>query len=195
MHLTDYIIHIDPPHEGCGIFVGNYFITAGHVVDNQANIAIYYKRKKLLLNKDNCIFLSSLNEKTWNTLGNDIAIYKFDSVTSPIEFYQDKVNINDVFNSVSYKVSVKKTDGEINIFSSDNRECIDLIKCEGRVVDLKDNFIVCKMSYPLRSGSSGSPLLLNNKLVGILSGGVESTDICVFQNIESIIKLIENKVD
>ena len=124
MHLTDYIVHIDPPHEGCGIFVGNYFITAGHVVDNQANIAIYYKRKKLLLNKDNCIFLSSLNEKTWNTLGNDIAIYKFDSVTSPIEFYQDKVNINDVFNSVSYKVSVKKTDGEINIFSSDNRECI-----------------------------------------------------------------------
>ena len=51
MKLSDYIIPIGSPCEGCGIFVDNYFITAGHVLELHEDTAIYFRNEKFLLSK------------------------------------------------------------------------------------------------------------------------------------------------
>ena len=65
-----------------------------------------------------------------------------------------------------------------------------LVECKGTVLDIKGNFIACEMSYPLRKGSSGSPIFYKGKLAGILSAGDESREICIFQNAQSIMQLL-----
>lgn len=191
IELNDYIIPIGSPCEGCAVLVGNYLITAGHVLEKSENTTISFKKKKYKLNKDNCVYFSSMNDLSWNILGNDIAVYKLDSINSPIELYKENLLLNDILHSISYKVFVSKIDNDNNVFGWLNTtDHTEIIECNGKVVDIKGNFIACEMSYPLRKGSSGSPIFYKGKLACILSAGDESREICIFQNAQSIMQLL-----
>ena len=55
---------------------------------------------------------------------------------------------------------------------------------ENVVDEIKGNFFSCKMKEAiLGKGNSGSPLLIDNNVIGVLHGGLEQTTICVFQKI------------
>lgn len=191
MKLSDYIIPIGSPCEGCGIFVDNYFITAGHVLELNEDTTIYFRNEKYLLSKTNCVSFTSMNDSSWNTLGSDIAIFKCESIISPIELNKEELHLNDILHSISYKVSVIKNDNDDIPFSwSTSIDYTEVVECEGTVLDIKGNFIACEMSYPLRKGSSGSPIFYKGKLAGILSAGDESREICIFQNAQSIMQLL-----
>lgn len=189
--LNNYVIQIPPPHEGCGVLIGNYFITAGHVLEESENVTITFKGQKYELSKDNCISFNYMNDMSWNIQASDIAIYKLDSINSPIELYTEDVLLNDILHSISYKVFTGKINNKYFIFDSSNEaEHTEIIECNGTVVDIKGHFIACVMDYPLRKGSSGSPLFYKGKLVGILSGGNSAKEICIFQHIKSIMQLL-----
>lgn len=54
----------------------------------------------------------------------------------------------------------------------------------GKVDEIEGNFFTCIMSEVLlREGNSGSPLLIGNKVVGILHAGQPGTTLCAFQKV------------
>lgn len=55
---------------------------------------------------------------------------------------------------------------------------------KGTVDEIEGNFFTCTMcEVLLREGNSGSPLLIGNKVVGILHAGQPDTTLCAFQKV------------
>ena len=136
---------------GCGFFVGPYFLTAGHVIEDMENPSIEVDGKRIYL-KDQ---LGCRNDKTAD--GYDIAVFRIPGVVSPVELCGEDPCKGMVLESVSYEV-----------FEEGNR----YIECEAVVNEIREvNYFCADTTASLKKGSSGSPVFYNGKVAGMMHAG------------------------
>ena len=157
---------------GNGFFVGEYFVTAAHVVAEAHAPYINVNDQEISLDQTNAIIwqimpMGSTEEEYADTDNADVAIFHVPNADSPLQ--------------LSEKLPEPST------ILSCNYHCHSKL-CESQgVVGDKDcflgNFFGCRMTpiHPIEGGSSGSPLIKDNIVYGILHAGHKSDNsICVF---------------
>lgn len=170
--------------EGCGFLIGEYFITSGHVIEKSENPFITIEGKKMQLSAP-LFFKANLN----NSTSYDLAIFSIPAhKNNSLELFEGEIEEGMEFTSYSYKRS---------------ESGYDLIKCEAIAGSYKEgNYFSALTSMNLKSGSSGSPVLIRNKVVGIMTKGnnddydkpINSNipiNLCMFLQFGHIIKLLK----
>lgn len=154
-----YIVpFVDNEVKGCGFFIRDYFITAGHMFEKAESLTIFFNGQYHTFNKCDAIYLKSIKEDTTSELTQDIAIFKFEGVDSPLKLCGHMPYVNTVLTNYSFIPTV----GQLNPF--------DMLITECQVLHTLFNFFECKTDTILKEGSSGSPLIADDVVYGILSG-------------------------
>lgn len=181
--FKQYVLPIisDNYNEGCGVMVGDMFITAGHVISKCENPRIRWNTKNIpLINP--IVFHNNENESE----SYDIAVYTVPSANSPLVLSNVTPEKGDVLKSCSWRT----LGGEY-------------VECNAVVNGLKEgNYFGADTDEQLKSGSSGSPVFLNGDVVGILWAGNCNDDntprcleyslkFCAFLSSKVIIELLE----
>lgn len=85
MNREDYITFIDGgTSDGVGFFVGNLFITAGHVFNEGQTHSIYFGGQRIVLDKNEAIFINYPNGDFFSPEIPDVAIFDCAGVNSPL---------------------------------------------------------------------------------------------------------------
>lgn len=175
--------------QGCGFFVGNYFITAGHVIEeSDSNLSIQYNGKMMILDKNKAIKVCYSKELTDSSNCLDYAIFAVEGVDSPLKLAGYKPKLGNILHCITYDTVVTKDEihGIPTIFA--NKE--QILKKETNAVVREEslgNFFACNTDSILKKGNSGSPLFdSQDKIVGILRGGTEIPECCIFQYTDCI---------
>lgn len=167
---------------GNGFFIEDYFVTAAHVIDEAGNAYINVGNEEKKLSRENAIIWRSMLEKAYeydNLDAGDIAVYRFDGVKSPLKLSESMPNQGDILVSCYYyNETWHQTKGSVG----DNDDWF------------RGNFFGWKTDsdnlHPTEGGSSGSPLLKNNIVYGVLhAGNEEDPSICVFTSASFVKKL------
>lgn len=145
--------------DGIGFFVGNYFVTAGHVVLTGSPF-IFFKGKQYWLEKEKALLLKTLESESTFENGLDIAVFYIEAIDSPLEFSNIPVSVGTELTS---RCSFRH-------YSEEFGEAWSIERIPGRVSHEMGNFFKCDLSRTLHEGSSGSPILLDDKVIGILCG-------------------------
>ena len=167
---------------GNGFFVSDYFITAAHVIAESTAPYINVNNQKIPLEQTNAIVWrimpTELTEEEYASIDiADLAIFHFPDIGSPLH------------------LSEKLPEPSTTLFCNYHYH---YIFCESQcVVGDKDyflgNFFGCRMTpiHPTEGGSSGSPLLKDNIVYGILhAGNKKDTSICVFYSAAHALHLL-----
>ena len=169
----------------CGFFCGNYFITTAHQFIDGEVLTLFVGTVSYKLSKENAVFIEC--EHKDDSL--DLAIFKFENINSPLtinDYY--KPSKGDVLESISHvRIADRVT---------------ELLKCDVTVTAINEgNYFGVESSKLLKPGSSGSPIFLDNKVVGIVAGGNVDDDgtqytkehplnFCAILKSEAIIKVL-----
>lgn len=145
--------------DGIGFFVGNYFVTAGHVVLTGSPF-IFFKGKQYWLEKEKALLLKTLESESTFENGLDIAVFYIEAIDSPLEFSNIPVSVGTELTS---RCSFRH-------YSEEFGEAWSIERIPGRVSHEMGNYFKCDLSRTLHEGSSGSPILLDDKVIGILCG-------------------------
>lgn len=174
--------------DGVGFFVGNLFITAGHVFNEGQIHSIYFNGQRIVLNKNEAIFFNSPNGDIPNPNKPDVAIFNCTGVNSPLVFAEDMPIIGQELTNISRRRVVVDDihSGRSSIFTK--KEVIQMHTCIGKVTHTTD-YCECHTDKILRKGDSGSPLMNGNTVYGVLIAGEPGTPRCVFQSSASIVTL------
>lgn len=187
--MTDYKKYVfetqDDMNYGCGVLVGDMFVTAGHVVAEHPFYAIIEGKKYVFDKKDAILYLWN-EEKASDEGSVDIAVFKVEGVNSPLVFADYIPDIGDCMRSVSYEckegecviednINLKNLSAN-SILKSSTFPYFEINDCKAEVVAFTGNYTICKTDVILKPGSSGSPLIRNNKVFGILHGGTTIAD-------------------
>lgn len=170
--------------EGCGFLIGEYFITSGHIIEKSENPFITIEGNKKQLS-DPLFFEANQNDPT----SYDLAIYSIPTLkNNSLELFEGDIEEGRELNSYSYKR---------------NKSGYDLIECKAIVGSYKEgNYFSALTSMNLKSGCSGSPVLIGNKVVGIMTKGNNDDydkpinsdipiNLCIFLQFGHIIKLLK----
>lgn len=192
----------DDTHESCGVLVGDLFVTAGHVVAEHPFYAIIEGKKYVFDKKDAILYLWN-EEKASDEGSVDVAVFKVEGANSPLTFADYIPSIGDCMRSVSYEckegecviednINLKNL-SENSILKSSTFPYYKINDCKAEVVGVTGNYTICKTDVILKPGSSGSPLICDNKVFGILHGGTNTADECAFLSSKVILdKLNKN---
>lgn len=202
-----------PIFVGNGFFVGDYFITAAHIIaenegiNGQSNPFIIWNDKRIVLSRKNTMIWNMLpTDKDGNRYGyedkslGDVSVFKVDGVNSPFKLSECVPKEGQILRSDFYHKLPQKPD---------NGSVVHPIKCNGiniylwettaKVRGIEDqcgNFFSTTMNppHPIGGGSSGSPLYEGNTIYGILHGGGASIlpEICVFYSSSHLLSLMQN---
>ena len=176
------------PVDGCGVLVGDLFVTAGHVIEHSMVAHVYIDHVDYELRKEDAVYYSFDDKDSLDTNASDVAVFKLEGVTqSPLALAENSPSNDDDLTSISYLHYGKKNPNATSVFDT-TIEVYEKLVCNAKVTELSNNFFVRNMEVQLKPGSSGSPVLDGNKVVGILHGGKDNQ--CVFQSTESIFKFI-----
>lgn len=172
-------------NNGCGVLVGDLFITAAHVVQEH-DFYIFIDGKSIRLRKEEAI----LREYKQAEDGADIAVFRIEGYKSSLEFDTSSPEKGMQLDSISYEHIVESKTSNESIFLNNTKDWYKLIECQATIDELAGNFFQCKTSVILKPGSSGSPVFRNGKVFGILHGGQVGTNLCVYQSSYSILSLM-----
>ena len=167
--------------DGNGVVVGDYLITAAHILDGSKSFELWVDDRYLKVDTDSSL---SFQTPVVNGEGNflDLAIYKLEDLQSPIVFFNG--DLNDVeLKCIAWRHSVD---------TSTNKEVWTPFETDAMFIDKKGNFIECMMSDPLIQGYSGCPLFTNGNLVGILYGSGDEGRTCFFMSGQVIKRNIDS---
>lgn len=145
---------------GMGCFVGNYFITSGHVIGTESKY-IYWNSESIILDPDEAISLQVISKEKDDDSQNDFAVFSMNGINSPLKLSKCLPSIGDVYDCMTF------------VHNNDTSMVDGFIKrviCRGEVLSHYYHFFSCKMDFLLHEGSSGSPLIKENTVWGILSG-------------------------
>ncbi len=172
-------------------FADGYFITAAHVVKQHPNCFINIEGTIIKLS-DIPLVVQGEGDVDKDPDQVDVAIYKY-SVASPLHLSTYKPQQTDLLESHCMAVRYDNTTGRY-YNELDVKKAILLNREEG-------NYFYC--SCFRFGGSSGSPLLIGNQVVGMMHGGdgrttgIESVGLCAFLKIESFLfppdRLVEKR--
>lgn len=185
--IEDYIHPIMDGNDcvGQGFEADGFFITAAHVVKDYPNCYVMIGERKVPLGN----YKFSYGRKTLDSfyIGKgdtykdngeiDIIMYEFSSSDSPLHFNIHTPTMGEVFNSCCVNP----------VFDSDTNKYRNEYSVEKALVlgEEEGNYFYCKCKR--FGGSSGSPLLWENQVVGIMHGGDSKFLYCAFLKIESFI--------
>lgn len=142
IHCTDY-------DEGCGFFIGSRFFTSGHVIAQADNPYIEVCGERVYLT--NPIYFGD-NEIDANDY--DLAVFDIPSCFGSFELYEYAIKSGIVLKSLSYK-----------------HLGTEFVETDVVTGEQEGNYISGISKANLKSGSSGSPVLIGNKVVGIMTKG------------------------
>ena len=195
MNREDYILFIDGglSNDGVGFFIGNTFITAGHVINDNIIHTINVNRRKFELKKSDAIYLNCAEYDNVSPDIPDLAIFEFKNINSPLILANDSPIVGQCLEFISKRrvVENNEVNGIPSIFTQS--ESIKTHSCKGEVVAHDADYWECHTDKILRKGDSGSPVMKGNFVYGILVGGKPGTPKCAFISAERILKIIENK--
>ncbi len=177
---------VDDLNDGCGVLVGNLFVTAAHVVQEH-DFHLFIEGKNICLRKEDALLFKYKQAED----GADISVFRLDGYKSPLEFDTSLPQKDMLLDSISYEHVVESSTSLGNVFLNESKDWYKLIECQATIDELAGNFYQCKTSAILKPGSSGSPVFHNGKVFGILHGGQVGTNLCVFQSSSSILSLIQ----
>lgn len=184
--LSKYVIPTSSDTiDGCGVFCGNLFITAGHLF-NDGPVLFWYEGKRYFFSEKKALVFSSDEN---NPLGFDVAIFEVDGVNSPIDIFSEEPIVGQHLTSISYlhkSVPINSVNPS-PLLSKSNEESWERLVSSAIVDSLEGNFFLCNTSIVLAPGSSGSPIFAKDKLIGILHGGLVGDPLCAFQSTKSIL--------
>ena len=161
---------------GCGCFIGDLFMTAAHVVMNN-NSFIYIQDQRIqLLTKDAEIFSFVADED--DSKVSDYAIFRIQGINSPMCVSNQPLIIGDKIECM-FAIPGDGTSSGPHY---------EIHSVPGTVEQRIFSFYACQMYGPIRPGLSGSPIMRNNQVVGILSRGPEDVSISPLVYIQSIPK-------
>ena len=162
--LSKYIRHFISSVNGCGVFVGDLFITVGHCLEDEPAIKFMFEGVTHVLESRDALF-RKFNEKDPNGL--DLAIFRVPGIMSSLKFEKYTPKLGDKLRSISYKHwEEKDATGFGTIIHYDIIDCI--AESSG---DVEGNYYAALTDVSLKPGNSGSPAFLDGKIVGILHGG------------------------
>ena len=152
---------------GTGFIVGNYLITAGHVVYGFKYVWYKFDGRFYLLPKFEVCELGRYEENRYNRIDKDmiikedLAIVEIGDCDSPLKFGIQDEDMSCVYHGYSFKDGAIKED-HINIDLNIKR----------------DKFINCKYSKYLDfvSGNSGGPIFNGDCIVGMLVSNVDTKE-------------------
>lgn len=195
MDYKNYILPINDANDGTGVLVGNYLITAGHVVKGCATPSVFISGQTYYLKSSNRVFLDDNSSK--NSEGYDLAVYDLECVNDSLMLSDDVPSKNEKLLSLSYKtIRTKEAGVGVGVFSTSIKVEKRIEQMTGKVIEYYDNYFECLMEDCLCEGKSGSPLLLGNKVVGILIGdkeGKSSSNTVLYLSSKSIVKLLRGR--
>ena len=195
MNREDYILFIDGglSNDGVGFFIGNTFITAGHVINDNIIHTINVNGRKIELKKSDAIYLNCAEYDNVSPDIPDLAIFEFKDINSPLILANDSPTEGQCLEFISKRrvVENNKVNGIPSIFTQS--ESIKTYSCKGEVVAHDADYWECHTDKILRKGDSGSPVMKGNFVYGVLVGGKPGTPKCAFISAERILKIIENK--
>ena len=185
--MKDFVFPtVDDLNDGCGVLVGNLFVTAAHVVQEH-DFRLRVDGKDVCLKKDDAILFKYQQAED----GADIAVFRLEGFNSPLEFDTSTPQTDMLLDSVSYGHIVEGSPNTDNIFLNESRDCYKLIECKATIEALAGNFFQCKTSVILKPGSSGSPVFHKGNVFGILHARQLGTNHCVFQSSCSVLTLLQ----
>ena len=148
--MTVLPIHTANNEEGCGFFIGHYFLTSGHVITDSENPRIYVNNR--WINLTNPI---SYEDNRTEPDCYDLAVFDIKTVFGEFELFDGDIKPGEILKSVSFK--------ELGV---------KYVECDVEVNDFKEgNYFGGLSSINLKAGCSGSPVLIGNKVVGIMTKG------------------------
>ena len=180
----------DGESDGCGVLVGNLFVTAGHVIEHAVVARVFIDHVDYELRKEDAVYYNFDDKDSLDTNASDVAVFKLEGVTpSLLALAENSPSNDDDLTSVSYLHYGKKNPNATSAFDATN-EVYEKLVCNAKVTELYNNFFVCYMEVELKPGSSGSPVIdEEGRVVGILHGGKDN--LCVFQSSESLVQLMK----
>ncbi len=193
--------------KGNGFFVGNYFITAGHVINQFPDSFINYNDKKLYIKSGKEIILKDMPyDEYGRPVGHkdpknaDLAIYEFYNmeINSPLCLSNSFPQLGQELQSNFYHYKLEEIE-KYKITQEIENESLVYWECTGTVHEDSNDHCgdffeaTMKPAHPWGGGSSGSPILNGNIVCGILhAGGAEShPDICVYFSAERALLAIQ----
>lgn len=192
--ISNYIVPImGQAQQGCGFFVGNFFITAGHVItESGMPLSVKYEGRDFILDKSKAIKICYSKELTADDDVADFAVFAVDGVNSPLRLASYKPSQGQELCCITYDTIVTKdeTSGLPEIFCV--KDSIERVVATANVrKETLGNFFACDTNPILKRGNSGSPLLdAENRVVGILRGGTHIPQCCIFQYVEIVKDLV-----
>ncbi len=155
--------------DGVAFLAEDKLITAAHVVVEQTINQFYLAQNIYEIDSYMyCRYDKKENEECDGT-EIDVVVYQSKSEYSPLKL------------STEDPESGQRVECHTLIHKNNSFEYIIV---PGVVDQFENNFFSCKMDNTiLKEGNSGSPLLIGNKVVGILHGGEPGTNMCVFMKV------------
>lgn len=173
---------------GQGFIADGYFITAAHVLNSDFPAYIVYQGETISLAKETPVVKSCpLVEDGVGSLDEtsiaDVAVFNFKEVSSPLHLSDHVPDEGEEL------LSLCVFDNRYNgIFSERSGRFVLTEKKGVAMQERAGNYFGCVINR--RSGSSGSPLLIGNDVVGIMNSGHDN-DICVCLSAKSVIDLLK----
>lgn len=171
--MREYVFHIQSPNqgEGCGFFIGNRFYTCAHVIKECDAPYIVVDSKRVLLDKP---VIYRFDEAQPD--GYDIAVFDIPQVDGPLLFAKEGPEVGETLDTISWRTFSKGT---------------EFICCKSTVrPEVEGNYYYADTDVKLKEGSSGSPLVRDGKVYGMLCAGDPGTPLCAILSSVSIKKLL-----
>lgn len=185
MELSQYIfpIYSGGTIVGQGFVADGYFITAAHVVKDFPECFVVLNGKRFDLAKEETAFIG-YGDIDHDPLMIDVALYSFDYIDSPLHLSNNVPQTGETLESycVHELMDVSSLNPHFNL------------TMEPAVIngDEEGNYFYCNCKRD--GGSSGSPLLKGNEVVGIMHGG-DGNEICAFLKVGIILYSVNgNKI-
>lgn len=158
---------------GQGFVADGFFITAAHVIKDVQDLYIILRGQKIMVKDLRLLYIGEGDVNT-DSKEVDVAIFDLHEVPSPLHL--STIPFKD-------KKQLKSCIIEIN----EDKRCLEpklsLSFKSVHIICEENNYYICNCKRNV--GSSGSPLLLGNNVVGVMHGGKD--DICVYLKVKAFI--------
>lgn len=153
---------------GQGFIADGFFITAAHLVVDYPSCYVVIKGTKMELAKTEPIFYLDDDDYHYDSQLADVVLFHFDN-DSPLRLSEYTPQRSDILDSICAQ--------EVFDYGSFNPPIEHTIVPAHPLEDEEENYFYCECNR--FGGSSGSPLLKGNEVVGIMHGGNDK-GLCAF---------------